>query len=231
MCSWSRQGTADVAVPRTLPKLLFAAQRLFNTGHCAVRGDEEAVCIVKKGAKAGKERRAHEIGSAGMRHVLSSRANTNARRQIYDSKALDSVTKYLSVGRQLGYAGYLTLDSLAFFDGSGIYPFEAGKKLARGAVRFWLMGLIFSFVNSLYQLRTLAEKEKKMEKTEAEGKLEGKTIAKERKGVKTQLLCDICDMTIPLSALGYMNLDDGVVGLAGLVSSIIGLRAAWSKTA
>jgi peroxin-11B len=31
-----------------------------------------------------------------------------------DSKNMDAVLKYCAVGRQLGYAGYLTLDTITF---------------------------------------------------------------------------------------------------------------------
>jgi peroxin-11B len=41
----------------------------------------------------------------------------------------------------------------------------------------------------------------------------------------------LCDLTVPSSALGFVNLDDGIVGLAGTVSSLIGLYGAWQKTA
>jgi len=56
---------------------------------------------------------------------------------------------------------------------------------------------------------------------------------RERSVVNTQLLSDICDMAIPASALsyGYGYLDDGIVGLAGTVSSLLGVTAQWSKTA
>jgi hypothetical protein len=46
-----------------------------------------------------------------------------------------------------------------------------------------------------------------------------------------QLVSDLCDFTIPSSALGYIAFDEGLVGLAGTASSILGLRAAWNKTA
>lgn len=53
----------------------------------------------------------------------------------------------------------------------------------------------------------------------------------ERSAAQTQLISDLCDLFVPLSALGYIKVDDGVVGLAGCVSSLIGLTAQWSKTA
>jgi hypothetical protein len=54
---------------------------------------------------------------------------------------------------------------------------------------------------------------------------------RERSAIKIQLVSDLCDLTIPMSVLGYANFDDGFVGLAGMVSSLIGLHAAWKKTA
>jgi len=46
-----------------------------------------------------------------------------------------------------------------------------------------------------------------------------------------QLTSDLCDLTVPLSALAWVNFDDGVVGLAGTVSSLIGVYNQWKKTA
>ena len=54
---------------------------------------------------------------------------------------------------------------------------------------------------------------------------------RERSATQLQLISDICDFTVPSSALGYVPFDDGIVGLAGTVSSMIGLSAAWIKTA
>lgn len=48
---------------------------------------------------------------------------------------------------------------------------------------------------------------------------------------RLQLISDLCDFTVPSSALGYLKFDDGIIGLAGTVSSLIGLTAAWARTA
>jgi peroxin-11B len=53
----------------------------------------------------------------------------------------------------------------------------------------------------------------------------------ERATSQLQLLSDLCDLTIPTSALGWVGLDDGLVGLAGTVSSLIGVYTQWKKTA
>jgi len=36
---------------------------------------------------------------------------------------------------------------------------------------------------------------------------------------------------VPVAALSWIALDDGVVGLAGTVSSLIGVYSQWVKTA
>lgn len=54
---------------------------------------------------------------------------------------------------------------------------------------------------------------------------------RERTAVQLQLISDLCDATVPSSALGYAKFDDGIVGLAGTTSSLIGLTAQWEKTA
>jgi hypothetical protein len=56
-------------------------------------------------------------------------------------------------------------------------------------------------------------------------------LRSERAASRLQLLSDACDLTIPLTALGLAQLDDGLVGLAGTVSSIIGIYTQWKKTA
>jgi hypothetical protein len=53
----------------------------------------------------------------------------------------------------------------------------------------------------------------------------------ERAAAHLQLTSDLCDLTVPFSALAWINFDDGVVGLAGTVSSLIGVYLQWKKSA
>jgi peroxin-11B len=57
------------------------------------------------------------------------------------------------------------------------------------------------------------------------------TICRQQGAVNIQLISDLCDLTVPSTMLGYTNLDDGLVGLAGTVSSLLGVYGAWAKTA
>lgn len=108
---------------------------------------------------------------------------------------------------------------------------ETQARVNKNSQRFWLMGIFFSIVHSAYKLQTLSERASKAVKTDPEGKLEGDKVAKERAAVHTQLLQDSCDFILPATGLGYLSFDEGVCGAAGLVSSYLGLKAAWNKSA
>jgi len=54
---------------------------------------------------------------------------------------------------------------------------------------------------------------------------------------KVQIISDACDWMIPAYTLGMVggkgrfSVDEGAVGLAGIVSSLVGVRGQWKKTA
>lgn len=166
-----------------------------------------------------------------------------------DAKVMDPVLRYATVGRQLGYAGYLSLDAGTVLDAAGIRKWEGAKRLQTEAYRFWAMGLACSVVSQVYTLYRLKQREAKVDKKDGEGVVESKRITlyvpalylnwgvdtnshdRERAVSQLQLISDFCDLTVPLSALGWIAFDDGVVGIAGTVSSVIGVYNQWKKTA
>lgn len=93
-----------------------------------------------------------------------------------DAKSLDPVLRYTAVGRQLGYAGYLTFDALAVPDAVGIRKYPAAKNYQQQAYRFWAMGLTFSVVSQLYTLYRLKTREQQLDRKDGEGVVESKRI-------------------------------------------------------
>lgn len=95
----------------------------------------------------------------------------------FDNKApADAVLKNLTVGRQLGYAGYLALDSITLVDVLGFKKFDSAKKLQEYSYRAWLSGLVCSVVAGVYTLYRLQEREKAVDRKEGEGVVEAKKI-------------------------------------------------------
>lgn len=95
-----------------------------------------------------------------------------------DSKTLDPVAKYCAVGRQLGYAGYLTFDAVTYLDAAGIRKSPATQRLAREAYRCWMIGLLFSTVSGAYSLYNLRQQAAKLNKEDGEGVVASKRIEK-----------------------------------------------------
>jgi len=146
-----------------------------------------------------------------------------------DAKAVDPISKYLSVARQLGYAGYLSLDTLTVLDAANIRKWDKAKTLQTEAYRFWLMGLTASAVSGLYSLYNLRQRRAVVDRKEGEGVVESKKIDREWNKAVLQLVTDLADMTSPATALGFASFDDGFIGLAGTLSSLIGMYNAWEK--
>jgi hypothetical protein len=94
-----------------------------------------------------------------------------------DAKTMDPVLRYAAVGRQLGYAGYLSFDAATVLDATGIRRSPSAKRLQTEAYRFWAMGLLCSVVAQTYSLYRLRERETKVDRKEGEGVVESKRIA------------------------------------------------------
>lgn len=95
-----------------------------------------------------------------------------------DSKTLDPVVKYCAVGRQLGYAGYLSFDALTYLDAAGIRKSPATQRLQREAYRCWMIGLLFSTVSGAYSLYNLRQQASKLDKEKGEDVVASKRIEK-----------------------------------------------------
>ncbi|KAK7721912.1 Peroxisomal membrane protein PMP27 [Botryosphaeria dothidea] len=148
-----------------------------------------------------------------------------------DAKGMDAVLKYCAIGRQLGYAGYMLLDNLTVPDVVGFRKSANIKTVQEQAYRAWMTGLLFNVVAGVYSLAQLRKRVAAVDEKEAESVVEKKKIEREGNAAKIQLISDLCDLAVPLSALGYVTLDDGIVGLSGTVSSLLGLWTVWKKTA
>ncbi|POS82367.1 putative peroxisomal membrane protein PMP27 [Erysiphe pulchra] len=148
-----------------------------------------------------------------------------------DSKNLDAMSRFCAVGRQLGYAGYLSFDAAAYLDAAGIVKNSSIKRLQRESNKCWMCGLLFSTVSGLYSLYLLKQQESRIDRKNGEDVVASRRIQKERTAINLQLISDLCDLTIPTSAIGLVELDDGIVGLAGTLSSLIGVYTQWKKTA
>jgi len=171
-----------------------------------------------------------------------------------DAKTMDPVLRFTAVGRQLGYAFYMLCDNACVvcdahiylrdvireirkltniqLDATSIRKSSFAPRLLREGYRAWFAGISFSIASGLYSYYNLLQHSKTItSSSDPEKIVETKKLQKELNAVKVQLISDLCDITIPSSALGWVDLDDGIVGLAGTTSSLLGVWSQWRKTA
>jgi peroxin-11B len=166
----------------------------------------------------------------------------------------DKIAQYLQLLRQIGYGGYMFFDTMTVLDAMGVKKEPRAKSVQATAYRFWLAGLVASALSGIYNTYKLREKAKTVDEKDAEAKVEKVKITRyvqrrerrflhfpaqrdtdskrrQQQAVTIQLVSDLCDLTVPSTALGYANFDDGLIGLAGTLSSLLGVYGAWAKTA
>ncbi|KAJ6519951.1 peroxisomal biogenesis factor [Mycena sanguinolenta] len=148
---------------------------------------------------------------------------------------LEQVT---TIARQIAYFGYLSLDMLSWAHSIKFVNFrpDTAAKIARVANRSWLAGILLNIIHAIVKTARLrreakllhAEKHQEKEMSlQAEREAKLRVIAATRSAVRHQFLIDLLDLWNPATSLGLSNLNDGVVGIFGVISSLMALEKHW----
>ncbi|CAA7266560.1 unnamed protein product [Cyclocybe aegerita] len=144
-----------------------------------------------------------------------------------------------TVSRQIGYFGYLTYDAIVWANSIKFIALtpETSKKAAKRAFQFWFAGIVFSLIHGVLKAGRLARESKALGESKVWGE---KDLAEEaaretrlsaveaaRKGNRQQLVIDLLDVWIPATGAELLNVNEGVLGIFGLISSILGAKAQW----
>ena len=150
----------------------------------------------------------------------------------YDAQQSDLIIKYAAVLRQCCYGAFLSFDTASYLDSTKIMKFKNAKDIQKRAFQFWALGIMASIVSGTYSLYKLHLRPvQRLVDTSPESSIEEKRAVKLKSDLTLQLVQDVCDVTIPAFGLGYLPVNEGIVGLAGIVSSVLGIINQWHKTA
>lgn len=148
--------------------------------------------------------------------------------KVYRNKNL--AFRWLQIFRNLFYAGYLTCDGLVLLKAIGIINKGKLPNVGTWAARFWLLGVISSLLGGIQKVvsynkfkRELRQEEKDLDKLKAVN--ENLYVAKRK------IVWDLLDGFIALNMLKYLNFTEGDIGLAGVITSLMGLTDMWRATA
>ncbi|RLV96624.1 Peroxisomal membrane protein PMP27 [Spathaspora sp. JA1] len=145
----------------------------------------------------------------------------------YDNKLLDPILQLTTIVRNLGYAGYLALDGVVLFKMIGLIDKKKYPTVAKTSAKFWMAGLIAGVINSLRIIYSLSSYRK--QDTEKLSSEEVASISNKLFLAKRKLVWDLLDMFIAGNTLGVLHFTEGDVGLAGVITSLMGLRDMWSE--
>ncbi|KAG0140751.1 hypothetical protein CROQUDRAFT_664753 [Cronartium quercuum f. sp. fusiforme G11] len=151
----------------------------------------------------------------------------------------DPALAALAIGRQLAYAAYLVDDMLIWADKIKFIFLEKSTlaHINKRAAQFWMAGIIMNLIASVYKQRQVSAKARQLKRAgrnandveKEDRRHQFKILATQASSIRWQLLQDACDLLSPTSTLGYHSLNDGIVGGAGVISSLLGLRAQVHK--
>ncbi|EIE79680.1 hypothetical protein G6F46_004296 [Rhizopus delemar] len=155
----------------------------------------------------------------------------------------DQVLRYTAVAKQAGMFFYYLSEAFVLSNAINFYKPSNIKKITEFSQKCWLTALVASLLSGLYKSKQLVAREKMLEKTRKmivnsekdseaqilELKAQEKTLAKDKYNTRYQMIQDAVDAIIPLAGLGYLKADEGIVGLAGMTTSILAMNTQWKK--
>ncbi|KAJ3922573.1 peroxisomal biogenesis factor 11 [Lentinula edodes] len=150
-----------------------------------------------------------------------------------------------TIGKQIAYFAYLSFDALVWVNAVKFYSFstETSNKISKLSNRFWLAGILLSIVNGALKSVRLAKEERRSKRSKASGgeKDVGQEAEQEmrlstiiavpssRDATRYQLVIDSLDLWIPATALGISSMNDGVLGIFGLITSVMAGHKQWQS--
>nr|XP_031834609.1 peroxisomal membrane protein 11B isoform X2 [Nomia melanderi] len=150
-------------------------------------------------------------------------------------KALE-MTKYpegalriILVASKIANALYLLADHIIWIGRVGLYKVNI-EKWSKSANKYWLINVVLNLTRDVYEIINILECKERDALLYA-SKFSFKTWKQRdllfplsnRKDVVMDTMKNVCDLFIPLTALGYTKLTPGMIGVLGIVSSFIGL--------
>lgn len=144
------------------------------------------------------------------------------------NQTADPVLHFTTLARNFGYGGYLTLDIFNWAQSVKLANFDAKTAHLLGvwANRLWLVSTLSQLVAAVYNLYRADAKIRTLTNSEKDEAVRKQTEAQIKK-LRVQSLWYLLDSCIPATSLGYTPLDDGFVGICGVITSYIGLKSVW----
>ena len=146
----------------------------------------------------------------------------------------DPVHRITLTMSRIASAMFLFSDNIVWLSRVGIIDVDR-TKWARTANKFWLYSIVMNLLRDLYEIKCILEKSHRRSKFRisrtpvyhtspypSEFEIVRQWILANR-AVSFDTLKNACDLCIPLSSLGHINLSPTSVGFLGMISSAVAI--------
>ncbi|KAJ1877350.1 Peroxisomal membrane protein PMP27 [Coemansia sp. RSA 1722] len=157
-------------------------------------------------------------------------------------KGDDELVHALGALHKVGMFVFMAADTVGVLGSSlALVKLRDPGKITRIAQRGWLLALVCQAMSAIYRLRGIAMREVDLRRVrlqieksadvmgDRECAVEEQLVRKNKAQATRELVAAALDLTIPIKGLGLLAINEGVVALAGTVTSLMGIQDALAK--
>lgn len=138
----------------------------------------------------------------------------------------DTALKLMIISARLSRVMYFLVDQIVWAARIGIYKSDA-KAWSKFQAKIWSLALVFCVARNIYDIYNLLVVADK--KTEDPG-LQNECLyqkLKSRPEVLVDTVKNCADFLIPLNVMGAIEMNNGYIGVLGIISSLAGALTLW----
>ncbi|KAI8639914.1 peroxisomal biogenesis factor 11 [Parasitella parasitica] len=155
----------------------------------------------------------------------------------------DEVLRFTAVAKQAGMFFYYLSEVFVLSNSINFYKPANIKKITELGQKCWFFAIAASLISGLYKFKQLSVREHMLEKSRkaivnteeksesqiADLKTQEKALARDKYTTRYTFISDAVDIIIPSAGLGWLKADEGIVGLAGIITSLLAMNTQWKK--
>lgn len=154
----------------------------------------------------------------------------------------DDFERYATLFKSASLGVWMGADHIQWLNKAGYLKLESTKSIDELHSKAWFWGLLAGVLICLYKLRKVLENYKQTKEllSIAQSSQNGEQVKETNKKLVSLdaernkqiqgIVKNGVDLVIPCARLGWLPVSDGTVGLAGTVTSVIGIIDTWPKS-
>lgn len=141
----------------------------------------------------------------------------------------DRVLRALVISARLTRVLYFLVDQIVWATRLGLYKANP-KAWSKFQAKIWTVALIFCVTRNMYDIYNLLTAADKKDEDPGAQTVSWYQKFKTRPEILVDTVKNCADFLIPLNIIGVIEINNGIVGVLGLISSLAGASTVWEPT-